>query len=122
MLWITSLDTPWMETYAEVPYEEYPINDDFKDIYTIADLDKIKTFPKSPTGCRFTRNHEDKGIFMRDPENCYIWSQDSEDGMIYAEDRNEIRHCVAKTLPEFLSRLEAEYLTWWKRSSFLSSK
>lgn len=122
MLWITSLDTPWMTTYAEVPYKEYPINDYFKDILTIDDLEKIESFPISPTNCRFTRNHEGKGIFMRDPEDCYVWSQDSEDGMIYTEDRNGIKHCVAKSLPEFLSRLEAEYIAWWKRSSLFSSK
>lgn len=115
MLWITSLDTPWMDSYAEVHYEEFPINDTFKDIKTIADLSKMGSFPTSPTGCRFTRNHEDRGIFLRDPEGCYIWFQDLEDGQIYVVDRNGVQNCVAKTLPEFLSHLDSEYRAWWAK-------
>lgn len=115
MIWVTSLDTPWMQSYAEIPYEEYPVNDKFKDITTIADLNRLDSFVRSPTECRFVRNHEGRGIFYRDQQDCYIWMQDPETKEIYAEDRSGIRNCVAKSLPEFLSKLEFENQTWWDR-------
>jgi len=112
--WISVLDTEWMTSYAEKPYVHYDqINEKYKDI-TLNSLEKMGAFPTSPTGCRFTRNTEGKGIFFRDPENCYIWSQNPVTNQIIATSRDDSVYIVAHSLPEFLSHMDAEYREWWK--------
>jgi hypothetical protein len=107
-------------TYDLYDYETLPpikINDEFKDVTSFEKLvDFLHLTPqtgylfKSPTACYFEpERNASPQIFYVDQQGCLLWGLDEQERVV--TDNGII---VAKTLPEFLSRIEMENAIWTK--------
>lgn len=105
-------------TYKRLSYDSLPqieISDIFKNMKTISDIIKNMNFLtktiRSPTSSYFdvdtTFSNE---IFYRDQQDCAIWALDEKTGKVflYDDDMPYEKIWVAKSLPEFLTRLKLE--------------
>eukprot|EP00047_Mylnosiga_fluctuans_P020506 m.93075 g.93075 ORF g.93075 m.93075 type:complete len:324 (-) comp8529_c0_seq1:172-1143(-) len=112
------------KTYYKRGYTPYPINPLFAGITTLAALGSAIArgefmFAPSPTGCYFcVLPRESKEIFYNDSQSCLTWACESASGRVYIHDGDGSgpRRYVAASLPEFLSRQDAESLLWFQRN------
>jgi len=111
-------------TYQMNKYDFLPqiqICEDFKDVMDIESLvdflhlnqNKDRYLFQSPTSCFFeiVRESEPK-IFYADQQGCVLWGIDEQGRVVI--DNGDI---VAKTLPEFLTRIELENAIWYKTNT-----
>jgi hypothetical protein len=110
-------------TYCFYPYESLPkisINPLYKDITDIEKLidflhdndteDSPDSLFDSPTACYFETNRTSSPyVFYVDQQGCIMWCLDDE-GRVVTSDGDY----VAKTLPEFLTRISLENSIWIK--------
>lgn len=94
--------------YSDMP--EVEIFEPFKKFVTVQDIQEnlliLHNVIRSPTSCYFS---VEGNVFYRDQQDCIIWSYDSEKG-VYT-DNGDI---VAKSIPEFLTRIYIENCIWFK--------
>jgi len=117
----------FLGTYAWVDYEKgiVPIVKEFEAYKMISDLNitELDSFISSPTACYFVKDQGE--VFYCDQQDCVHWAQEEKKGYIYLvyplrsakqkEDlKNAPREYVAKSMPEFLSRLQWECKEWQK--------
>jgi len=101
-------------TYTQVPYDNnISINESFKDIYTISDIkdniSKLNKLIRSPRNCYFITELTNNQIFYRDCEDCLIWALNNNGYVYILNDDNPFEQIfVAKSLPEFLTRIYLE--------------
>lgn len=94
-----------------VPYAEYM---QFKTLDSLRSLRqdelevRLKKFLRSPTCCELRLNSS-KGIFWVDSQGCLLWRFHPKTGHVY-ELHSGV--CVAKSLPEFLTRIAIENQIW----------
>ncbi len=121
---------PDFATYGTTPYADLPplkVNPLFAGIHTVIDVernfDMLEKSFESPTGCFFCIP-ESPEMYS---ETLFIWAPKKELSLFYSDrqgcvqwyfhpacgvytDRNQ---CVAKTIPEFLSRMHLEDKLWF---------
>lgn len=100
-------------TYVRIDYaHNIEILDEFKNIKTISDISsnisKLSKRIRSPTDCYFDVN--DSEVFYKDSQGCILWALEEHTGRVYIYDEDNMftRTFVAKSLPEFLSRIMFE--------------
>ena len=104
----------WYDSVPDV--EIYP---EFKEFNTIDDVKKHKYYIErlvdSCTACYV--NFAEPYLFYRDQQDCIKWYFHPEIGVYTDEDINGNIEVVAKTIPEFLSRILIENRIWFKAHS-----
>ena len=112
-------ETGMFATYAKTPYgclPEIEIDALFADIESVEDVKKNRSMLEkhinSPTSCFFV--FDEPHLFYSDQQGCIVWYFQPERGVytnknVYTGE-NE---CVAKTIPEFLTRMHIEDSLWF---------
>ena len=120
---------PTQYTYYFWPEEKIPkikIKEEFQDITTLSKLQSYldRANPSSPlfnsptdcffdvgrkSLCKAERTAVDDNVFFLDSQDCLVWYLD-EKGRVRADSHI----IVARSLPEFLTRIELENSIWYK--------
>ena len=118
-------------TYDIFKYDEMPaltesdILPQFKDVKTWDDLadnlELIDSLITSPTACYFKLS-KNKTSFYRDQQDCVVWALDHKTGAVYTMEEDGVDLWVAKSLPEFLTRLYLEGQIWLKTFGYRSDE
>jgi hypothetical protein len=114
-------------TYGVWPYKTVPRLDHggrnpFRNVKTLDDLHAaIDLMHESPTACYFRLDRSD-GSFWRDQQDCVVWAFDAATGGVFMLDQQRAegeqeKTFVAKSLAEFLWRVDLENQIWFLRNS-----
>lgn len=103
-------------TYGVFEPQQMPaieIDAKFADLHTVEDVAKnltmLKAIFNSPTACYFDTDFGN-GVFYRDQQDCVLWCI-SQNGQVMVYQSEMV---VARSLPEFLSRVNLENRLWYK--------